>query len=93
MTLPFHSSRLCSISLLLVIGALLPVNTRISFASTPDAAEAKSGLAEVRVPFNSLPDAPIPNVVSTVGAVGSLPGNEANNNLVVEFPMAASMGA
>lgn len=65
----------------------------MSFAGTHEAAEAKVGLAEVRTPFESLPDAPLPNVVSIAGVTGFQSGNEANDTLVIESPAAAPMGA
>jgi hypothetical protein len=77
---------------------LLLTGTRISFAGTGEAAESKVVLAEVSAPFESLPDAPIPNVVSIRGGVsgfwsGNEAGNEGNDNLVIESPAAAPMGA
>jgi hypothetical protein len=65
----------------------------MSFAGTHEAAEAKVRLAEVRTPFESLPDAPLPNVVSIAGVTSFQSGNEATDTLVIESPAAAPIGA
>ena len=91
MTLPFHR-RLRPGSLPRIIGVLILTGTRISFAGTHEAAEPQVGLAEVRTPLVSLPDAPLPSVVSIAGVTGFQSGNEANDPPGIESPAAAPMG-
>ena len=95
MTLPFYS-RLRRGSLGFA-GILLLTGTRASFAGAYEASEPKRDLAEVRAPFESLPDAPVPNAVSIVAGISFGPGNEAgddgNDELVIESPAAAPIGA
>ena len=92
MTLPLYSRRRPA-SLLRTICLLLLAGTRMSSAGTGEAAESRVGLAEVRAPFESLPDAPLPNVVSIRGVAGFWSGNEGNDNPVIDSPAAAPMGA
>jgi hypothetical protein len=65
----------------------------MSFAGATEAAQPKVGLAEVRAPIESLPDAPVPNVVSTSGVTKFWSSSESSDNLVIESPAAAPMGA
>jgi hypothetical protein len=86
-------SRVRSSSIVRVIGVLLLIGSRTSFAGTGEAAESKVGSAAVRAPFESLPDAPVPNVLSTTDVSGSWSSNEASDNLVTESPAPALVGA
>jgi hypothetical protein len=64
----------------------------MSFASVDEAAEHKDGVAEVRVPLDSLPDAPVPNITPSAGVTNLSSANEPTLNLVLESPAAASVG-
>jgi len=69
LTLPF-SSRLRFGSLLRLIGFLLLMGTRMSFADAHEATEPKVSLAEARTAFDSLPDSPVPNSGSIADVTG-----------------------
>jgi hypothetical protein len=97
--LPFHS-KLQPGSLLGTIGVFL-AGAQLCFASAPGAgdfgavagaAETKVvGSAEVRAPFDSLPEAPIPNVVLMVPVAASGSRDEAGNDFAIESPASALM--
>jgi hypothetical protein len=68
----------------------------VCFASAPEVAVGASeprvvASTEMRALFNSLPDAPVPNLVLMPGAAGSGSGEEAEGGLVVESPASAVM--
>jgi hypothetical protein len=77
------------------MGVFLLAGARVSFASAPGvidpgAAEPKTaGSAEIGAPFDSLPNAPIPNVVLMAGVDGSGSGDEAKDDWAVESPASA----
>ena len=91
MTLPLYR-RLRSGFPLGIIGVLILAGTPMCFANKSEAAEPKVS-AELRAQVESLPDAPIPNVISISGVVASSSGNDANDNLATESSAAASEGA
>jgi hypothetical protein len=92
LTLPF-CSRLRPGSLLGLIGLLLLMGTRMSFADANEPAGPKLSLAETKTPFDSLPDGPVPNAGSIAGVTGFGPGDEAEDDLAVGSPASGWMGA
>jgi hypothetical protein len=92
LTLPF-CSRLRPGSLLGLIGLLLLMGTRMSFADANEPAGPKLSLAEAKTPFDSLPDGPVPSAGSIAGVTGFGPGDEAEDDLAVGSPASGWMGA
>jgi hypothetical protein len=89
LTLPFRSN-LRPGSLLGTLGVFLFAGAGVCFASAPEIAEPKVVVsAEVRAPFDSLPDVPIPNVVLMVRVAVSGSGDEAGNVLGAGSPASA----
>jgi hypothetical protein len=85
-------------SLFGTIGVFLLVGAQVCFASAPGIVDAGAGAepkvvgsAEVRAAFDSLPDAPAPNVILMVRVSGSGSGDEAREELAVESPASALM--
>jgi hypothetical protein len=70
-----------------MIGILLLTCAHASFADTHEAAEPRAASVEVKAPFESLPDAPLPHLVSAAGITGVWPTGEASNNLAIESSM------
>jgi hypothetical protein len=66
------------------IAVLLLAGAHISFAGAHEDSEPKLDLVEARASFESLPDAPLPNLISIGGGAGFQLGNEANDSLVIE---------
>jgi hypothetical protein len=69
------------------------MGTRISFADAHEATELKVSLADARTPLESLPDAPMPNVVSMSGAASSSSDDGARHDFAVESPASGLMNA
>jgi len=107
LTLPCRSN-LQPGSLLRTIGVFLLAGARVCVASapgivTPEAIVGAAGigaagpkvvaLAEVRARFDSLPDAPVPNLVLMPAAASSGSGDEAEGRLALESPASELMDA
>lgn len=84
---PSLDRRVRSDSLLGMIGVplLILTSASTSFAGIHEASEPSAGPVEVKVPFESLPDAPLPNLVSTASVIGLRPVAEASENLAIEY--------
>jgi hypothetical protein len=70
-----------------MIGFLLLTSIPMAFADAPAASESKAGSVEVRVPFESLPDAPLPNLISAASVTAFRPAGEPTDNLAIESSM------
>jgi hypothetical protein len=67
-----------------MIGVLLLTFAPASFADTYDAAEPRAASVEVKASFESLPDAPLPNLVSVATVIGLRSTEQTGDTLVME---------
>ena len=81
-----------------MIGVLLLTCAPTSFADIHEAVEPRTASVEVKAtevksPFDSLPDAPLPNLVSAAAVIDLRSTEQADNNLAIESSMEHSTPA